>query len=118
MHEIERITPTDVQLREIARKKAACPFIGPAVRNGDLDVFGSTERPLAAVQEIADLGDSGGGDLGRRVLRLFATGNHRRVPDPVGRFEEPAPDGMIKSRSRRLAGRSPNRSTPPPPWGG
>ena len=95
MSENDRMFPDEGQLEEIARKKAACPFMGPAVRHGRLAVFGDVDRPLASVKDIADLGDLGGGDLGRRVLRIFATGNHRRVPGPSGRFNEAAPDGMM-----------------------
>ena len=95
MSENDRIFPDEGQLEEIARKKAACPFMGPAVRHGRLAVFGDIERPLASIKDIADLGDLGGGDLGRRVLRIFATGNQRRVPGPSGRFDEASPDGMM-----------------------
>ena len=56
---------------------------------------GSAERPLAAVADVVALGDAGGGDLGRRVLGVFATGNHRRVPDAAGRFAEATPDGLM-----------------------
>jgi hypothetical protein len=74
----------DAEREAIARRKIACPFLGPAVREGLLPVRGSADRPLAEVDDIAALGDAGGGDLGRRVLRTFATGNHRRVPGRRG----------------------------------
>ena len=72
---------------EIAEKMAACPFVGTAVASGRLQVLNSAENPLASIDEIARLGDLGGGDLGTRVLKLFARGNHSRwvaPPEDVG----------------------------------
>jgi len=86
---------TGDQRRRIAEKKATCPFIASAVENGDLDVRNSAERPLAAIADIAALGDSGGGNLGRVVLDLFALGNHSRLPDAAGTFAAPTPTGMF-----------------------
>ena len=86
---------SDSDREAIARQKVTCPFLGPVVRGGLLPVCGSTERPLAVVDDVAALGDTGGGDLGRRVLRVFAIGNHRRVPGLSGAFEEAAPEGMM-----------------------
>jgi hypothetical protein len=83
------------QRKRIATKKATCPFLGSAVSGGDLGVRNSAERPLAAVEDIVALGDSGGGDLGRRVLKLFAIGNHSRMPDPSGEHSLPTPAGMM-----------------------
>jgi hypothetical protein len=83
------------QRESIAKKKATCPFMGSAVRSGDLGVRNSAERPLAAVEDIMVLGDSGGGDLGRKVLQLFAVGNHSRMPGPSGEFDAPTPPGLM-----------------------
>jgi hypothetical protein len=58
-------------------------------------VFNSAERPMASIQNVVGLGDTGGGDLGSRVLKIFATGNHRRVPDPSGKFDEATPPDMM-----------------------
>jgi hypothetical protein len=63
---------------EIAVKMATCPFVGAAVATGQLPVYSTKERPLAVIDEVAHIGDLGGGDLGTRVLRLFARGNHSR----------------------------------------
>jgi hypothetical protein len=83
------------QLQSIAEKKATCPFLGSAVRRGDLGVRNSAERPLGAIEDIVVLGDSGGGDLGTNVLKLFATGNHSLMPGPSGEFNVPLPLGMM-----------------------
>lgn len=85
----------DADRERIARRKVACPFLGPAVRRGDLTLHGSAERPMAAVADVVALGDAGGGDLGRRVLRVFAVGNHRRLPDAAGRFGAPTPPDLM-----------------------
>jgi hypothetical protein len=79
------------QRKTIAEKKVTCPFMGPVVRSGALKVHNSVERPLAAVDDIVGLGDSGGGDLGRNVLKLFAVGNHSSMPDASGQFSIPTP---------------------------
>jgi len=92
---MDRIELGDTELEDAARRKVTCPFLGPAVRRRQLHIYNSAERPMAAVQEIVDLGDAGGGDLGRRVLQIFAIGNHRRVPGPDGRFDDAAPPGMM-----------------------
>jgi len=92
---MEQLELTDRQRIEIIRKKATCPFIGSAVAGGDLPVFGSVERPLAKVEDVVRLGDSGGGDLGSHVLQLFAVGNHSRLPDPQGAFNGDTVDGFF-----------------------
>ena len=77
--------PTDTPLalspeerRQIADKMTTCPFVGTSVATGQLPVLNSAENPLAELEEIARIGDTGGGDLGRHVLKLFARGNHSR----------------------------------------
>lgn len=83
------------QRKEIGERMATCPFVGTAVATGQLQVHNSAEAPLAAIDDIAQLGDRGGGDLGTRVLKLFARGNHSRwvVPaEGVGPF---VPDGLF-----------------------
>ncbi len=69
------------QLGQVATKKATCPFIGSAVAQGLLPVRNNAEVPLASISDVAALGNSGGGDLGE-VLKLFAKGNHSRMPTP------------------------------------
>lgn len=63
---------------EVAERMATCPFVGAAVATGQLQLLNTAENPLASIDEIARLGDLGGGDLGSRVLKLFARGNHSR----------------------------------------
>lgn len=63
----------------IAEKMSTCPFIAAAVATQQLQIFQEKKEPVASIEEIVKLGDSGGGDLGRRVLKLFARGNHSRL---------------------------------------
>jgi hypothetical protein len=86
---------TDDQRHDIAEKKAPCPFLASAIDRGVLGVRNSAERPLAAVDDVVALGDSGGGDLGRTVLKLFARGNHSRMPGPSGNLPLLTPNGMF-----------------------
>ena len=98
MSEFNLSPPLDlppVNRAEIARRKATCPFIGPAVRSGALPIYGSVDRPMAKIDDVAALGDSGGGSLGSRVLAFFATGNHSCLPNAAGSFDASTPDGMF-----------------------
>ncbi len=70
-------------------------FIGSAVKSGELKVHNSADRPLAAIKDVVDLGDRGGGDLGSKVLKIFAKGNHHRIPGPSGEFKERTPGDMM-----------------------
>jgi len=89
------VTLSDDQRHTIAEKKATCPFIASAIESGALSARNSAERPLAAIGDVVALGDSGGGDLGRTVLALFARGNHSRMPGPAGQPDMLAPTGMF-----------------------
>lgn len=68
---------------EVAEKMATCPFVGTAVATGQLQMLNTAENPLASIDEVARLGDLGGGDLGTHVLKLFARGNHSRIPGDI-----------------------------------
>ena len=80
---------------EIAESMATCPFVGVAVATGQLQVLNTAENPLAGIDEIARLGDLGGGDLGTHVLKLFARGNHSRWVVPVEGIDAFVPTGTF-----------------------
>jgi len=82
-------------LNEIAERMATCPFVGAAVATGQLQVLNTAESPLASIDEIARLGDLGGGDLGSRVLKLFARGNHSRWVVPMQGTDPFVPTGTF-----------------------
>lgn len=90
-----RVALSVEQLESIARRKATCPFIGSVVKSGELSVLKSADTPLAAIDQVAELGDSGGGDLGSKVLKIFAHGNHNRMPGPSGALNTAVPDGTF-----------------------
>jgi hypothetical protein len=51
-------------IRKIVQTKATCPFVGAAVATGKLRVRNDAENPLAGIEDVRMLGNSGGGDLG------------------------------------------------------
>jgi hypothetical protein len=78
----------------VVHKKATCPFIGAAVAQGNLKVRNEAKNPLASVEDVRTLGNTGGGHLGE-VLLLFANGNHALMRDELGRLEKSVPDGLF-----------------------
>ena len=80
---------------EIAEKMATCPFVGTAVAIGQLQVLNTVENPLAFIDEIAQLGNLGGGDLGTLVLKLFARGNHSSWVAPTNGTDTRVPSGTF-----------------------
>ena len=78
----------------IVEKKATCPFIGAAVAQSELPVRNDKQNPLAAIEDVRELGNSGGGHLGE-VLVLFANGNHARMRDDSGGLNAQVADGLF-----------------------
>ncbi|MBV9927554.1 MAG: hypothetical protein JOZ96_21230 [Acidobacteria bacterium] len=71
----------------IVERKATCPFIGSAVNEGRLRVLNDANDPLASIEEVRMLGNTGeGSDLGD-VLVLFAKGNHAFRRGDSGRLD-------------------------------
>lgn len=85
---------TDDEKALVVHKKATCPFIGAAVAQGDLAVRNNAQNPLASIQDVKDLGDTGGGHLGD-VLEFFANGNHAFMRSDSGELNQPVPDGLF-----------------------
>src|SRR5574337_944709 len=83
----------------LAERKATCPFIGSAVAGGTLGVRNSADNPLARIEEVRALGNSGGGDLGD-LLAIFASGN----------LDEPAPAGLFSLEFPGSQGAHPGHS--------
>ncbi len=71
----------------LVEKKAACPFIGSAVAQGKLPVRNDAKDPLASIEDVRRLGNTGGGDLGD-LLALFASGNHAFMRGDAGKLEK------------------------------
>lgn len=87
-------TPKDPVLADLVEKKVTCPFLGSAVATGKLKVLNGPGDPLASVQEVVDLGNKWGGDLGK-VLRLFARGNHGMRRGTTGKLDRPVDPGLF-----------------------
>ena len=81
-------------LDEIVNKKATCPFIGSAIATHCLGVRNEPTNPLASIEDVRALGNSGGGDLGD-LLVLFATGNHALIRGRDGHLNLNTPDGLF-----------------------
>ncbi|HEX9277413.1 MAG TPA: hypothetical protein VGA51_13570 [Casimicrobiaceae bacterium] len=93
----------------IVQTKATCPFIGTAVATGLLPVQNDAENPLASIDDVRALGNTGGGDLGE-VLQVFATGNHLRMRGPSGALDTKTPTGLFSLEFPGSQGSHPGHS--------
>jgi hypothetical protein len=89
------------ELSKIVEKKATCPFVGTAVVTGQLPVDNGAANPLATIEDVRGLGNTGGGDLGD-FLVLFATGNHGFMRGPDDQLNQKVPDGLARGRAKDL----------------
>jgi hypothetical protein len=87
---------SDTDKAALVKKKGTCPFMGTAVQSGNLPVRNSAEKPLANINDIAALGNTGkGSDLGE-LLKVFAEGNHAFMPGMTpGKLDKPVPQGTM-----------------------
>jgi hypothetical protein len=90
---------TEVKIPDEARSilvdaKVTCPFLGPAVAVHTLPVRNEAANPLASIEDLRQLGNSGGGDLGD-LLVLFATGNHLAMRSEGGALDARVPPGLF-----------------------
>jgi hypothetical protein len=84
---------TPDQQSQVAQTKATCPFIASGVKSGALPVRNDADKPLASIDDVAKLGNTGkGSDLGE-LLKLFAQGNHGFMPGMSGKLDLPVPPG-------------------------
>ena len=93
----------------IVEKKATCPFIGAAVSQGDLPVRNDAKNPLAAIEDVRRLGNTGGGHLGE-VLVLFASGNHGLMRGDSGKLDQPVSEGLFSLEFPGSQGSHPGHS--------
>ncbi len=93
----------------IVEKKITCPFLGSAVAEGHLAVRNEASNPLASIEDVRALGNSGGGDLGD-LLAFFAEGNHAFMRGGAGRLDSPAPANLFSLELPGSQGSHPGHS--------
>jgi hypothetical protein len=93
----------------VVHKKATCPFIGAAVNQGDLPVRHDAKNPLAAIEDVRRLGNTGGGHLGE-VLMLFANGNHGLMRGDSEVLDQAVSEGLFSLEFPGSQGSHPGHS--------
>jgi len=93
----------------LVERKATCPFIGSAVAQGELPVRNNAKDPLASIEDVRRLGNTGGGDLGD-LLVLFASGNHAFMLGDSGKLDKPVPSGSFSLEFPGSQGSHPGHS--------
>ena len=93
----------------VVERKATCPFIGSAVAEGQLPVRNDAKDPLASIEDVRRLGNTGGGDLGD-LLVLFASGNHAFMRGDSGKLDKPVPSGLFSLEFPGSQGSHPGHS--------
>src|SRR5262244_447075 len=93
----------------VVERKATCPFIGSAVAQGNLPVRNDANDPLASIEDVQRLGNSGGGDLGD-LLVMFASGNHAFMGSGSGKLDKPVPAGLFSLEFPGSQGSHPGHS--------
>jgi hypothetical protein len=90
--------------------KVTCPFLGSLVHQDLLAVRNAPDNPLAAIDEVRDRGNEGGGDLGD-LLVFFARGNHAFMRDSSGlALDALVPDGTFSLELPGSQGSHPGHS--------
>lgn len=103
------VSLSDSERASVVERKVTCPFVGSAVAQGHLVVRNEAGNPLASIEDIRTLGNSGGGDLGD-LLVLFAAGNHAFMRGPDGRLNAAAPANLFSLELPGSQGSHPGHS--------
>ena len=93
----------------LVERKIACPFMGSAVAQGNLPIRNEAKDPVACIEEVRKLGNTGGGDLGD-LLVLFASGNHAFMRGDSGKLDKPVPSGLFSLEFPGSQGSHPGHS--------
>jgi hypothetical protein len=70
---------------------------------------GDADNPLASIEDVRRLGNSGGGDLGD-LLMMFASGNHAFMRGDDGKLSEKVPNGLFSLELPQSQGSHPGHS--------
>jgi hypothetical protein len=108
-HPDQPVELSGVEKALLVAKKATCPFIGSAIAQGKLSLRNEVGNPLASIEEVRELGNSGGGDLGD-LLALFAAGNHRFMRGNSARLDKLVPNGLFSLEFPGSQGSHPGHS--------
>ena len=108
-HPDRQVALSSEETAVLVEKKATCPFIGSAVAQGILGVRNDTRDPLAGIEDVRKLGNTGGGDLGD-LLVLFAAGNHRYMLGSSGKLDKIVPPGLFSLEFPGSQGSHPGHS--------
>ncbi len=100
---------TDTEKEQLVEKMIACPFLGSALAEGKLTVRNSAVDPLAGIEDVRDLANTGGGDLGD-LLVLFAAGNHAFMRGDSGELDKATPQGFFSLELPGSQGAHPGHS--------
>ncbi|MDQ3803516.1 MAG: hypothetical protein M3416_06755 [Acidobacteriota bacterium] len=103
------VEPSGDEKALVVERKAACPFIGSAVAEGQLPVRNDAKNPLASIEDVRRLGNTGGGDLGD-LLVLFARGNHAFMRGDSGKLDKPVPGDLFSLEFPGSQGSHPGHS--------
>jgi hypothetical protein len=94
----------------VIETKITCPFLGSAANQAKLTILGEVDNPLARIEDVRKLGNTGGGDLGD-LLVLFAEGNHAFMRGGSGVvLDMPVPPGMFSLELPGSQGSHPGHS--------
>jgi hypothetical protein len=103
------VTLSDSEKASMVERKVTCPFVGSAVAQNQLAVRNDAKNPLAGIEDIRALGNSGGGDLGD-LLVLFAAGNHAFMRGSAGKLDAPVPANLFSLELPGSQGSHPGHS--------
>ncbi|MES2625975.1 MAG: hypothetical protein V4628_11905 [Pseudomonadota bacterium] len=93
----------------LVETKATCPFLAGAVNESKLPVRNTANDPLASIEDVRALGNTGGGDLGD-LLVFFASGNHAFMRGESGKLDKEVPAGLFSLELPGSQGSHPGHS--------
>src|SRR5262245_25727969 len=103
------LTTTDEITDHMVHTKVTCPFLGSVVRQKFLAARGDADNPLAGIEDVRRLGNSGGGDLGDLLVK-FASGNHAFMRGKDGKLNQKVPIGFFSLELPGSQGSHPGHS--------
>ena len=106
----DKLTLDAQSRRQIVETKVTCPFLGSAVQEQLLPVRGIADNPLAKIEDVRMLGNTGDrSDLGEQLV-LFAQGNQAFARGASGKLDQPVPEGLFSLELPGSQGSHPGHS--------